>query len=104
MKLQIIPVGQFTLRLTGDLDIYNVESAREALLDQVADKPGLDLDLAAVETCDTAGIQLLLAAQRSAIAAGKTFSIQAPAPALEKCGQLLGLPPDLWPSHACKMS
>lgn len=100
MKLQITALPESnTLRLTGDLDLYNVETAREALLDHLSDKAGLDLELAGVETCDTAGMQLLLAARRSAVASGKTFFIQTPSPAVERCSELLGLPPVTWPPH-----
>ena len=77
----------------GDLDLYNVETAREALLNHLSDKRGLELDLSGVETCDTAGLQVLVAAQRSAVASRKAFLIQSPSPAIEKCGERLGLPP-----------
>ncbi|MFA6286489.1 MAG: STAS domain-containing protein [Opitutaceae bacterium] len=95
MNLQITTLPDSnTLCFAGDLDIYNVEAAREALLNHFADKPGLELDLAAVSTCDTAGMQLLMAARRSAVELGKSFVIHRPAPAVEKCGELLGLPPE----------
>jgi anti-anti-sigma factor len=97
MKLQATSLPNTnTLCLAGELDLYSVEAAREALLNQFADKPGLELDLAAVETCDTAGLQLLLAARLNAAADGKKFSIRLPAPAIEKCGELIGLPPETW--------
>ena len=101
MKLEITPLQDTNaIRISGELDIYSVEGAREALLNHLADKPVLELDLAGVETCDTAGMQLLLAAQRSAVASGKTFSMHTPAPAIEKCGELLGLPTETWQPHA----
>jgi anti-sigma B factor antagonist len=101
MKLQITALPDTNvLHLMGDLDLYSVATAREALLNHLADRPGLTLDLVDVETCDTAGMQLLLAARRSAMAFGGAFSIQTPAPAIEKCGALLGLPPEQWQSHA----
>ena len=72
MKLQVTALPESnTLRLMGDLDLYNVETAREALLNHLSDKRGLELDLSGVETCDTAGLQVLLAAQRSAVASRK---------------------------------
>jgi anti-anti-sigma regulatory factor len=52
------------------------------------------LDLEGVETCDAAGMQLLLAPHRSAVAAGKTFAIRTPVSAIEQCGQALGLGPE----------
>jgi anti-anti-sigma factor len=100
MKFQITTVPDSNvLRLAGDLDIYSVESARDALLAHLADKPGIDLELDGVETCDTAGMQLLLAARRSAVALGKTFAIRAPVPAIEQCGRSLGLGPESLQPH-----
>ena len=101
MKLQLTPVeGTSILRLSGDLDLYSVEMARDALLIHFADKPGLELDLAGVETCDAAGLQLLLAAQRTATTAGKSFTLPASSPAIETCRQLLGLAGAICPSQA----
>jgi len=95
MNLKITtPSGSNVLCFAGDLDLYNVDAAREALLHHFADRPGLELDLAAVSTCDAAGMQLLMAAGRSAVELGKSFVIHRPAPAVEKCGELLGLPPE----------
>ena len=83
-----------TLCLSGEMDIYQVEPARHALLDHLATHPGIELDLSGVETCDAAGLQLLLAAGRSAGAAGKTFSIKTTVPAVEQCRVELGLEPE----------
>ena len=100
-KLQITTLPDTnTLRLVGDLDLYGVEAACEAVLNRFADKPGLELDLGGIATCDTAGMQLLLAAQRSAVASGKSFAIQTTAPAIAKCGELLGVGPENWLPHA----
>ena len=100
MKLQITALEQTgALQLVGDLDIYSVESARDALLTHLTRNSGLELDLGGVETCDAAGLQLLLSAKRSAAASGKSFAIHTPAPAIDKCGELLGLAPESRPGH-----
>jgi anti-anti-sigma factor len=100
MKLQITALPESnTLRLVGDLDLYNAEMAREAFLNQWAEMPGIELDLAGVESCDTAGMQLLLATRSGAEASGKPFWIQTPSPAVERCGELLGLQPETWRPH-----
>lgn len=93
MKLQITAAGPHVLRLSGDLDLYTVESAREALLQQFADKSRLELDLGGVETCDASGVQLLLAARRSAEISGKSFSVHPVSQAVSTCGELLGMAP-----------
>ena len=100
MKLRITkPNSTNTIQLIGDLDIYSVEAARDELRHYVADQPALDLDLGGVETCDAAGMQLLLAVRRSSLADGKPFSIQSPAAAIEKCAELLGIRRELCQPH-----
>ena len=101
MKFQITASKEpNTLRLAGELDLYSVETACEALLDHLARQPGLELDLSGVEACDTAGLQLLLAVRRSAAAASKSFAIHTPSPAIEQCGELLGLSLESLAPHA----
>lgn len=100
MKLQITAVGSHTLRLAGDLDLYTVESARDALLQQFADKPRLELDLGGVETCDASGVQLLLAARRTAAISGKNLTVHPVSQAVSTCGALLGIAPESLFSNA----
>jgi anti-anti-sigma factor len=101
MKLQISALADTNrVSLVGDLDIYCVEEARETLLRLFTDLPGLELDLGGVETCDTAGLQLLLATRRNAMAAGKSFANHPIAAVIEKCGVILGVHPDSWRSPA----
>ena len=100
MKLRITKLnGTNTVQLNGDLDIYNVEAARDELLNHIAGQPALDLDLGGVETCDAAGMQLLLAVRRSTLANGKPFFIQSPAAPVVKCAELLGISPELCQPH-----
>jgi anti-anti-sigma factor len=97
MKLQLtIQKETNTIQLAGDLDIYNVETIRDTLAALLADGQGLDLDLSGVESCDAAGVQLLLAARRSALEAEKTFSVRTTVLAVTECGELIGLPPQSW--------
>lgn len=102
MKLQITILPETnTVHLAGDLDLYNVEAARDALTGHLAGKDTLELDFSGVENCDAAGIQLLVAARRSAVALGKGFSIRTPALAIAKCGELLGLLPETLQAYKC---
>lgn len=97
MNLQVTkPPGSHALRLAGDLDLYSVDCAREALLRHLADDGGLELDLGELAACDAAGVQLLLAARRGARSQGKPFSVRVNSPAVARCGELLGLPPETW--------
>lgn len=79
------------LHLAGDLDLYQVESARAALLAHLNTHSAAVVDLSGITGCDTAGLQLLIAADRSAHAAGRRFTLLAPPPAVRKCAEQLGL-------------
>jgi anti-anti-sigma factor len=92
MKLQIT-TGSDSLRFAGDLDLYHVEAARDALRDWLATQSRLPLDLAGVTSCDAAGLQLLLAAGLSASATGKHLQIAGAAVAVHTCCDQLGVPP-----------
>ncbi len=65
--------GQAILKVDGELTVYEVAGLREALLACFEENNGLTLDLGDVKTCDTAGIQLLLSAQRTARDKEKKF-------------------------------
>jgi anti-sigma B factor antagonist len=83
------------IRLPGALEIYEAETLRSALLEQLAASSELVLDLGSVESCDTAGAQLLLSARRAAALAGKSFRcVHVPAAVTEVWAKL-GLPLDL---------
>ena len=60
----------------GDLTIPAAQAQRELLLAALAeDGPELLLDLSQIESCDSAGVQLLVATRRSALAAGRSMRI-----------------------------
>ncbi len=81
------------LAVAGPLTIPHI-AERHAELRAWMDEGGLALDLSAVPECDTAGVQLLLAARRAAAAAGQALRLDAPsaavAEALRRCGAALG--------------
>jgi len=92
MKLKITTTQDGApMRLAGALEIHCIEAARDALLNHVERRQSLELDLSGVESCDAAGLQLLLAARVSARVLGKAFAICASAPAVEECGRRLGV-------------
>ncbi len=59
-----------TLRMSGELTIYQAVAAKDALLEALAFSPSLQIDLAEVSEIDTAGVQLLLLAKREAARLG----------------------------------
>jgi anti-anti-sigma factor len=86
------PDPEAPLRLTGALDLYQVATARAAWLAHFnTTHSALVLDLGAVTGCDTAGLQLLIAAHHSALAAGRSFALLTPSPAVRAGAHQLGL-------------
>lgn len=65
--------GQRRLHLQGELTIYAAGAVRTALLDALAGAAELEIDLSGVTEIDTAGLQLLVAAKREALATGQSL-------------------------------
>ncbi|MDE3010587.1 MAG: STAS domain-containing protein [Pseudomonadota bacterium] len=70
--------------LDQDLTIYHVQDQLRTLLEALAAGPELVLDLSRVGEIDTAGMQVLILAQREALAAGKALHIAAHSPATQE--------------------
>lgn len=86
------------VELHGAMDIYAAQSLHERLRQLLREHPRLELDLAAVEEIDSAGVQLLMSTKRAAAEQGRSLALVAHSPAvletLELC-QLLGFFGDL---------
>jgi anti-anti-sigma factor len=83
--------GRLCLRLSGDCTIYTAAALHAALLEARADGD-LELDMSAVQSCDSAGLQLLLhaARHRPLRVLGASAALRDLA-ALYRCGAMLGL-------------
>lgn len=72
-----------TVRLEGPILLRDIEGAHAALTGAVAEEAGVEVETAGLEACDLSFVQLLIAAQASARAAGGSFRLASPvAPAL----------------------
>lgn len=83
-----------TLNITGPVTIYEAAELREDLSACLDEHPGMVLDLGGVEDCDTAAIQVLCAACKSAEHTGKPVSFQHPAKSVIQAAQRAGLVPE----------
>lgn len=84
-----------TCAIEGEMTIYRAAELCAVL--QAALKAGdgeLALDLSAVTEIDSAGVQLLLAAGKSAAAAQRELRLVARSPAVDEALVFLGLEPD----------
>jgi anti-anti-sigma factor len=80
-----------TLKIAGHMRIDEVDSLKSALSQYVLNEPRLALDLSAVEYCDAAGLQLLLAAEKTAAHLHKPFALNAVSEAVTNSAAALGL-------------
>ena len=79
------------LRLDGELTIYRAQELKRALTDALEPAPALRVDLAAVSEIDSAGVQLLLAAKKTADAGGKALALVNPSASVASCLALYDL-------------
>lgn len=79
------------MRIEGEMNIYRAAELRDALLAEMAGEGELLLELDAVDTMDTAGVQLLLAARRAAEAAGRKLALVSPSADVLQALATLGL-------------
>ena len=79
------------LAVSGSLEIDAANELRQALLVCLSQQSEVVLDLSSVDKCDVTGLQVLLAGQRSALAAGKAFRILGVPAAVTESAAALGL-------------
>lgn len=80
------------LVLEGELTIYGAAELQARLVASLADAPeGLDIDLSGVSELDSAGVQLLMAARRAALATGRSVTLCAPSDAVREVFDLFDL-------------
>jgi anti-anti-sigma factor len=79
-------------RLEGALDIYAADGLRQTLQACLASAGTITLDLGGVESCDTTGVQLLLAARATAAERRQTVQFRDVPEAVAACCRRLGLP------------
>jgi anti-anti-sigma factor len=82
------------LRLQGDLHISDGEELRSALLSELSTAPVLTLDLADVERCDAASLQVMCSLKKSAEREGKGLRVVSASAAIQDAGEILGLSMD----------
>ena len=73
------------------MTIYRAVELHQALLNQLAQRELLELDLSKVTEMDTAGVQLLLVAKQAARANNKELRVVGTSPAVVEVFQLLNL-------------
>lgn len=78
-------------KVQGELRIQEMQELREAILHAQVHAKRRMLDLSEVHTCDAAGLQLLHALRRDALAAGVLLDIPVWPTAVQECAKILGI-------------
>jgi anti-anti-sigma factor len=87
-----LPAAQTVVRLRDALDVATAPALRERLIGML--RPGmrlLVLDMSRVPSCDSAGLAVLIGAQRRARLLGIVLRLAAPSPQVAKLLRLTGL-------------
>ena len=84
-------IGVHTVCIEGEFTIYRAAELKPVLLDAVARKSVVEVDLSQVSEFDTAGLQILMLAKRSAVAAQRELRLVRHSPAVVDVLQLLDL-------------
>ncbi|MDP3317169.1 MAG: STAS domain-containing protein [Devosia sp.] len=82
----------FSLELSGELGLRDIEKLKSDIMAALEAHDAVALETSLVESADASAVQLLLAAQKTANAEGKSLSLSAPASgALARTLSTLGL-------------
>lgn len=83
--------GARPLRIEGEMTIYQAAALKEMLQAALEQGTELDIDLSAVSEIDTAGVQLLIAAKKTAQAAHKELRLTAHSAAVMEVFEMFDL-------------
>jgi len=80
-----------TLRIEGEFSIYRAAELKASVLASLNQTKELEIDLSAVTEIDTAGIQILVAIKKHALATQKIVHLVAHSPAVTEMLEMLNL-------------
>ncbi|WP_292936740.1 STAS domain-containing protein [Noviherbaspirillum sp.] len=82
---------ELSLSLEGEMTIYQAAELKQLLLTSLAQCQTLEIDLSAITEIDAAGVQLLIAAKKAALAAQKDIRLAAHSAAVTEAFELLDM-------------
>jgi anti-sigma B factor antagonist len=93
LKVTTWSQGEHTVLLVaGEIDLYTAPKLQSELSSALNQRPArLIVDMSGVEFCDSTGINVLLAAHRTARERGSEFQLAGPGSATRKVLQVTGL-------------
>jgi anti-anti-sigma regulatory factor len=85
-----------SLKIQGPLTIYEVIDVRDRFLEHLKKTGELRLELEEVTDCDTAGIQLLYSALKTAKDRGQAFDLKSVSMAVKEAAERAGIAMELF--------
>ena len=76
--------------IKGQLTIYEVEELRQTLLTVMEEYDQIKIDMQKIDDCDSLGVQLLLSAQKTAVAQGKDLELINISPPINRIMKAIG--------------
>ncbi len=80
-----------TIKISGHLSIYEAADIQNKLLHSLAENNAIDIDLGDVDSCDVAGIQLLISAIKTGEKEEKQITISNISETFQETTRLVGL-------------
>ncbi|MFF4359463.1 ANTAR domain-containing protein [Streptomyces sp. NPDC001604] len=91
VTIDVVPDGdRMNVRVCGELDHGGLQLERGLTEALDSSASGIDLDLSAIGFCDCSGLNLLLGLRRKALDDGKTITISASGPSVDRLLELTG--------------
>ncbi|HUA61816.1 MAG TPA: STAS domain-containing protein [Verrucomicrobiae bacterium] len=87
-----MPSKETVLQIDGELTIARAEELHRSITGEIARGMEVRVDLAGVQKCDTAGLQLICSIHKTADRTGQAIAIVALSPAIEETAAVIGLP------------
>jgi len=88
---QASDINKGKLVIDQDMTIYNINELKQGLTESLELYHHLELDLSAVEECDSSGIQLLIALRAEVLSKNKSISLLAISASVNKLMTTYGL-------------
>ena len=85
--MQIVKDESGVLKLSGPLEISDAVELQQALRELLDTAAKPVVDLSEVDACDTAALQLLCSARRTAELSGKPYSVRGVPDAIRQCSE-----------------
>lgn len=87
--------NQVTIKIDGSMSIYDVAGIHKKILTSFTENTTVNIDLSEVNSCDVAGIQLLLSAIKTGKESGNRIILSDISETIQQTARLVGVQQDM---------